>query len=131
MSQRIPWRGLIVGAVIAALAMFVIFEVPRIIIWWAAPAGLQHATWERLAMVVAAVIGAAIATRHWLAPTLTAAAFLLLPVLGWLPVRSAQGWQLAFVALSALALLLVVATLLLVSIVLMVRGVMSNLRPRS
>jgi hypothetical protein len=131
MSRRITSQAVIANIIGAAVVMVIIFGVPGFIISWMRPGAVQPVHWETLVTGASAVAGAAIATRHWLAPVLLAAAFLLLPVLGWLPTKSARFSDLLMVGATALAIIFIEVALLLASLILIVRGFIRNFPRRS
>lgn len=131
MSRRISWQAVAGNIIGAAVIMVIVFAVPQFIFSSMASGAVRWVPREMVITAGVAVFGAAIATRHWLAPTLLAIAFLLLPILGLLPVKSAQGSHLFLAGVTALAILFTVVGLLLASLVLIVGGVIRGLPPRS
>jgi hypothetical protein len=130
MNSGTGWKRVLAILIVSGVVIVLVFDPPRLLLQRVAvAAGLAEP--ELLAILAATVLGAAIATRHWMAPACLTTAFLILPLLSRPPIRSESGWQLILAGLYALSVLLIVTTLLLVSLVLIVRGVARQLRPPS
>jgi hypothetical protein len=129
MNSGTGWKGFLATLIISGVVIVLVFDPPRLLIRRVAVAAGSTEP-ELLATLAVTVLGAAIATRHWMAPTFLTTAFVILPALSRAPIRSESGWQLILAGLYALSVLFIVTTLLLVSLALIVLGVARQLRPR-